>query len=312
MIVCVGTTPCYQRSMTFQRLIFDAVNRTALVYDYASGKSINAARVLHELGETHLAVGFAGGSRGKELLDDLKRAGIRHDFVTVEPNTRQCITVIDDANATATELVEESQRIADVSWGKLHAKLQQYAEQASSGDIWLFSGSMPPDAPADACTSLVPMLHSRGVRVVADLSGEPLRRMLAIGDVIAKVNQHELESTLSSQPESGAKSDEVEREIARGNRFVITLGKHGAIAADAGGTWSIKTIPLRAVSAVGSGDAFAAGLCSALVHGQSLPDACKLGAACGAANAITPYAGHLCKSDVERFLREIVVTQVDA
>jgi tagatose 6-phosphate kinase len=312
MIVCIGTTPCYQRSMTFQQLTVDAVNRTALVHDYASGKSINAARVLHELGETHVAIGFAGGTRGNELLGDLKRVGIRHDFVTVEPHTRQCITVIDDANATATELVEESQRIGEISWSKLHEKLQQHAEQASGGDIWLFSGSMPPDSPADACTSLVPMLQSRGVTVIADLSGAHLRQMLAIGNVIAKVNQHELESTLSSQPESGAKSDEVEREIARGNRFVITLGKHGAIAADSGGTWSIKTIQLRAVSAVGSGDAFAGGLCSALVRGKSLPDACKLGAACGAANAMTPYAGHLSKSDVERFLREIVVTKVDA
>jgi tagatose 6-phosphate kinase len=311
MIVCIGTTPCYQRTMTFERLTIDAVNRTGLVHDYASGKSVNVARVLHELGESHLSIGFAGGSRGNQLLADMTTAGITHDFVIVDRETRQCITLIADGDGTATELVEESLRVGDIAWTKLAEKLQEQAERTSAGDIWIFSGTLPPGAPADAYARIVPSVLARGAQVVADLSGEPLRRMLAIGNVIAKINQQELDATFDSHKPSGVMPDQVEQEIARGNRFVITLGKHGAVAADATGTWRIQTIPLRAISAVGSGDAFAAGLCAGLSRGQALPEACKLGAACGAANALTPHSGHVRKADVERFLREITANLSD-
>src|SRR5579872_167130 len=107
MIICLGTTPTMQRSMTFTRVTLDDVNRAVDVREYASGKSPNVARVLKTLGEDLLEIGFAGGVRGKMLLDDLAAAGIRCDFVQIASQTRLCTTVIDQAAGMATELVEE-------------------------------------------------------------------------------------------------------------------------------------------------------------------------------------------------------------
>src|SRR5688572_14529013 len=123
MIVCLGTTPVLQRSMVFDRVTPDGVNRATAVYDYASGKSPNVARVLHTLGEDVIATGFAGGDRGAALLRDLDRAGIRNEFVLVDAPTRQCVTVIDRDSGTATELVEESAPVADAHWHALEAIL---------------------------------------------------------------------------------------------------------------------------------------------------------------------------------------------
>src|SRR5690348_4688636 len=116
MILCLGTTPAAQRTMIFERFAVDAVNRAAHTHDYASGKSINVARVLHTLGRDAVATGFVGGDRGEFLRRDLDQSGIRHDFVTVAAPTRQCITIIDKSAGTATELVEESHQVEPAGW----------------------------------------------------------------------------------------------------------------------------------------------------------------------------------------------------
>src|SRR3954452_5996785 len=125
MILCLGTTPTVQRTMTFERLSLDNVNRAAEVLETASGKSLNVARVAHTLGEPVLATGFAGGDSGAFLREDLTRAGIAHDFVTVEPKTRTCVTAIDRANKTATELIQESSEVEKPAWGRLRARLSE-------------------------------------------------------------------------------------------------------------------------------------------------------------------------------------------
>ena len=76
MILTVGTTPALQRPMTFDHLHIDAVNRAANVREYASGKSINAARVIHTLGGPCVATGLLGGDSGDFCRLDMDRAAL--------------------------------------------------------------------------------------------------------------------------------------------------------------------------------------------------------------------------------------------
>jgi tagatose 6-phosphate kinase len=308
MIVCVGTTPVYQRTMVLERLTLDDVNRTADVHDYASGKSVNAARVLHELGEEQIALGFAGGSRGKILLEDMQQSRIRHDFVMAGPNTRQCITLIDRSNGTATELVEESRAVGPAAWQELETKMRQLANEAASGDVWLFAGTLPPASPEDGYARMVPSLLTRGVRIIADLQKAPLLAMLQHRGIIAKLNRDELGWTLGCKVDSEAALRAAVQEATKsGNAIVITLGKDGALAADGSGVWQESSPSVSTISAVGSGDSFAAGLAAGLRRGMTLHDACALASACGAANAMTAYAGHLRREDVERLVGEVTI-----
>lgn len=297
MIVCVGTTPVYQRSMVFERLRLDEVNRAVAVHDYASGKSINVARVLHALGEEVLATGFVGsGPRGDELLADLKSAGIRHDFVRAATPARQCVTLIDRAGGTATELVEESQPVPEDDWPELIEKLMKIMPAAGAA---VLSGSLPPEA-WEGFYGASRRLLGRRVPVVIDARNEPLRAALQEGDFIAKLNREELGQTVGAPVDT---DDAVRRAascvLPAGGAAVITLGPSGALAINESAAWRIHAPKVPARSAVGSGDAFAAGLIAGLVRGDSFPDACGFGAACGAANAMTDLAGHLLLEDVE-------------
>ena len=304
MILCVGTTPVYQRSMVFDHLRLDDVNRAAAVHDYASGKSINAARVLHTLGEPVVATGFVGGDRGAALVRDLDGAGVPSEFVFAETRTRQCVTVIDRGRGAATELVEESDPVPPDDWGRLGGV---FGRLVGGAGAVVLSGSLPPGAPQDfyrSCLRRVP----RHLPVVLDARGEPLRHALGHAGLVVKLNRDELAATVGHAPATDAEVLAAMRSVLpQDGAVVVTLGAGGAIAADAGGAWRVRVPGVPTRSAVGSGDAFAAGLVLGLVRKESLADACGLGAACGAANAMTDLAGHLSREDVERIRPEVRV-----
>lgn len=308
MILCVGTTPTVQRSMIFRKLEINEVNRAVEVRDYASGKSPNVARVLKSLGADPLEMGFVGGDRGKFLVADLERAGIDYDFVTVAAPTRLCTTVIDQATGTATELVEESSPIEEVGWRELDRRIESHLGNAQ---ICVFSGSLPPKAPQDFYARWVREAGRRGIRVILDTRGEPLRLAVSNANCIAKLNRQELAMTLDRPFASElAFRGEVGELASRCAGAIITMGPHGALVSDGRQFWKVTPPEVKAISAVGSGDAFAAGLAFELARGRTLSESLPLAAACGAANAMTALAGHIETSEIDGLLKKVRVEEI--
>ncbi|MDB5318944.1 MAG: tagatose-6-phosphate kinase [Phycisphaerales bacterium] len=320
MILCVGTTPTVQRTMTVDRLVIDEVNRASAVHEHASGKSVNVARVLGVLGGAALdfgelsstelakvsrvAVGFAGGRRGEQLLEDMDRAGIAHDFVRTAAETRLCTTVIDRAAGQATELVEEAPAASAAEWAALIDRIEARVAGAS---VMVFSGTLAPGAPVDFCDRWI----GRGPVVVVDAKGEAMRRALAArgGRVIAKLNRAELAQTLGERLETEAELYGAMRRAGPVEGWlVVTMGKAGAAAWAEGAMWRVTSPPVEAVSAIGSGDAFAAGLVARMNCGVEA--ALRLACACGVANALTAYSGWVRREDVERLVGEVRVERV--
>jgi tagatose 6-phosphate kinase len=308
MILCLGTTPVYQRTMVFDRVTSDAVNRAKEVHDYASGKSVNAARVISTLGESVLATGFVGGGRGNALCRDLDAAGIPHDFVTIPTETRQCVTVIDGSAGTATELVEESSPAGAEAWAQLESKLHRILPQSK---IWVFSGTLAPDAAPDFYARWIPLARQNGARAIIDVSGEPLQLAMRQGGAILKMNRDELALTVGADlSDERSLTDAMIEHTPPEGAIVVTLGADGAVLCNGGQCWRARSPRVTTVSAVGSGDSFAGGLAAALQQNQSLIEALKLAIACGAANAITPRAGFLDRDVVARLAEMIQVEQL--
>lgn len=304
-ILTLGVTPAWQRTMIFDRFTVDEVNRSSAVSDYASGKSINVARVLRTMGASAITTGFAGGARGEMMRRDLDAVRIEHDFQIVTTPTRQCITLIDRAARTATELVEESLPVTQEDWAAFDGKIRRLAERCG---WWIFSGSFPPGAPADFYSRFLPLARKVGATVVIDARGEAVRLALLQGGFIVKLNKEELAATVGRSIESELQLRAALLDaVPKSGAAVVTLGASGSIASDGRTVWRISAPAVETVSAVGSGDAYAAGLVIGLVRGQPLADACALGSACGAANAMTPLAGHVELVEVERLRKEVQI-----
>ncbi len=286
--------------MTFASLKIDAVNRAVDVKQTASGKSLNVARVLKTLGQPLIATGFLGGDAARIMRRDLDQSGIAHDFVDVEPETRTCVTVIDQGGATATELIEESKQLSDGDWT---AMLEKVAQLLGDSRVMVMSGSLPPNAPQAFYGDCCNLATKVGVTTILDTRGEPLRQALSAHPNVIKLNLPEFEDTFG---ERGMPSVEWLRS-AELQQLVITQGSQPTLVWDGERAWRISTPKIDVVSPIGSGDSFAAGLAAGLMRGEPLHEAARLGAACGAANAMTPVAGFVSQDDVERLLKEISI-----
>ncbi len=104
--------------------------------------------------------------------------------------------------------------------------------------------------------------------------------------------QDERDATPEQLAEEGVELSR--RLVAAGaSSAVVTLGAPGAVAVIDGDVWQVHTRPVAAVNPVGSGDCFAAGLVLAFGRGEDAAAALRLAAGAAAANATSPYNGHV-------------------
>jgi tagatose 6-phosphate kinase len=307
--LCIGTTPAAQRLMVFRKLTLDAVNRAITTLDGAAGKSVNVAKVLKALGEHPVATGFLGGDRGKELRALLEAQGIELDFVTVASRTRQCITIFDTSAGTHTELVEESQPVAEADYEKLMAIIRRRVKGCRAV---VMSGTITTGGPADLYLHGTRLAHEAGAISVVDAQGAALIETLNAKPGLVKPNRPELAATAGRElPDETAVMSAMRELCERGaQRVVVTAGKEPTLAFDGRSFWRIHAPRIKAMNPIGSGDAFTAGLVWRLLRGEGLGEACRWASATGAANALTPMAGEVHRNDVERLVAEVRMEQI--
>jgi len=309
MILCIGTTPAAQRVMVFRQLALDGVNRAATTLDGVAGKSVNVAKVLKALGEQPVAAGFLGGDRGERVQAVLAERGIETAFVRVASRTRECVTVLDQTAGTITELVEESPPVTAAEYERL---LTIIRERVPRCPAVVMSGTIAPGASPGLYRLVVQLAQEHGALPVVDAQGVALTEALGARPGLLKPNRAELGETLGRELRDEAAVAAGMRELCeRGaQRVVITAGKEPALAFDGRNSWRIRVPRIQAVNPIGSGDAFTAGLVWRLTRGDDLGEACRWGAAAGAANALTLMPGEVSREDVERLAVEVVVERI--
>jgi 1-phosphofructokinase family hexose kinase len=296
--------------MVFPKFSLDNVNRATETLDGAAGKSLNVAKVLKELGEHPVAVGFLGGDRGEELRRILARREIETDFVMVEAPTRQCITIIDESTGMVTELVEESRPVAGLQYERVGEIIQQ---RIPASRAVIMSGTLAPGGPCDFYRRCTQWAHDAGALSVVDAQGAPLIEALKAKPGLVKPNRLELARTLGCEIKTEKETITAMRSLcAQGAaRVVVTAGKEATLAFDGHTTFRIESRSIKALNPIGSGDSFTAGVVWRLLQGEDLGQACRWGAATGAANALTLMAGELDRGDVSRLASEVTVERID-
>jgi len=306
MILCIGTTPATQRVLVFRKLTIDAVNRAVTTLDGTAGKSVNVAKVLKALGERPVATGFLGGDRGEQLRADFAARGIEMDFVEVVGCTRQCTTLLDTSVGTQTELVEESQPVAAADYDELMRVIRRRVQGCRAV---MMSGTITPGGPVDLYFHGTQLAHEVGAITAVDAQGQALLEALRAKPGLVKPNRSELAATLGRELKDEVAVMSAMRELReRGaQRLVVTAGRDPGLAFDGERWWKIHAPRIDAVNAIGSGDAFAAGLMWRLLRGEDLGEACRWASAAGAANALTMLAGDLHLHDVQRLAEKVRV-----
>ncbi|HSH14509.1 MAG TPA: 1-phosphofructokinase family hexose kinase, partial [Verrucomicrobiae bacterium] len=292
--------------MVFETLTLDAVNRAAATFDGAAGKSLNVAKVLQTLGEQPLATGFLGGDRGEFVGKILAELGIEEEFVVARAPTRQCVTVIDKSSGAVTELVEESHPVDAAELARLMEVVNRRVPHCRAV---VMSGTIAPGVPLDLYGQITRLAKTQGVLSVVDAQGQALAHALEAGPGLVKPNRLELAATVGrALPDEAAVVGAIKELHERGaGRVVVTAGKDPTLASDGTQIWRITGPEITSVNPIGSGDALAAGLVWRLVQGEDLGQACRWGAAVGAANALSWMAGDVKPEEVDRLAASVTV-----
>lgn len=300
-ILCLGITPCLQRTLFFDGLRPGQVNRAREVMVTASGKATNVARVIQSLGGKAELISVCGGATGEQFRTLLEADDVVFDPIETSSPMRTCQTLINESTGLVTELVEESTALTT---SEIETVFSQF-KIALQGAQWLvISGSPPPQSPVTLYRDFVQLAREAGCRVILDSQKQPLLEALAARPWLVKLNQEELGLTLGQDLHNDAETMAAAQELlARGAQVVVvTQGPDKVRLVQSEGVQSFEPPKITPVNPIGSGDAMSAGLALGLARGDSLETALRLGMACGAANALSLTSGVVDPSVLEKLL----------
>lgn len=310
MIVTVTLNPAIDQTLVLSKFVAgDTLRVKASRFD-PGGKGINVSRVIRELGGESIAMGFAPGGLGRYLEQTLESQGIICDFIRTPGEMRTNITILDESKHLNTTISERGPNTPAEAMDELQQRLKRILRE---GDWLVIAGSIPPPLPASVYGDLVREAKELGVHVVIDADSDALAAGVAELPEIVKGNRRELERLLDEHLGDEESTLAAAREVhARGVPLVVvTRGKNGAIAV---GERTYRGIAprVRAVSAVGSGDALLAGVVLTLSKGGTLVEALRLGIACGTAAVLTPGTELCHRREVDILRSRIRVEEIDS
>ncbi|HEX9373783.1 MAG TPA: 1-phosphofructokinase family hexose kinase [Roseiflexaceae bacterium] len=309
MILCLNANAAIDKTVVVSPFRLNEIHRPQRVLAIPGGKGANAARGLKRLGEAPVVSGWVGGFSGQFIEQGLQREDIATAFVHVDFESRTCLSILDPAGGTLTEIYEKGDPVPPAKVDELKALFR-----ATIGDYAAvtFSGSLPPGVPMDFYGELLEIARGAGVPGFLDSSGAALRAGLEAGAPgLIKPNAHEFAELVGRPLERVEDIAAAAVEVSTRHRtiVVISLGAAGALAAQGSELVHVRPPQIAIKSAVGSGDCTLAGITYGLTHGLSFPAAIGYGVAAGTANALTVGAGTFALEDFERVLAQLTLVR---
>ena len=314
MIVTVTLNTALDRSLTVPTLQLGQRHRASEVLTLAGGKGINVARALKRLDVPVVATGLAGGRTGTRIVEELTGEAILNDFVRIRDESRTSTLVVDPTSGMQTEINEWGPKVTEAELGMLMDKLRYLSRGA---DAVVFAGSLPRGVANGFYADAVRELARRGVKVVLDTEGEPLRLGVEAEPWLVSPNQHEAEQLVGQElfdDEDFVMALDAIAELGARN-VIVTLesGCFASIREDRQvRRYRAVVSRLDPVSVVGAGDAFLAQWLTSTLDGVATDEALRLAVATGAASVLDVGAGRFDPAEARRLAAGVDVHALQA
>ena len=291
--VCLN--PTLQKTLRFSSIVSGAVNRTEMYRLDASGKGINVTRVIQQLGKKAVHLTQLGGVMRPLFLSLCEQDSLSVEWAESESSIRFAYTVLNDADSSVTELVEEAEPVAAGTEKRL---LEKFEAMISHNDFLIVSGTKAAGFSDGVIPLMVQKAKERSLAVILDIRGKDLVESLAYKPDVIKPNLYEFVSTFIPDLVKGnnlsGDNDTIKRRTREAAlelcekyrcRIVLTRGAGQIWAAQEGNFFDIHVDPYEPLNTTGSGDAFTAGFACALGDGAGFTGAIAEGIHCGGLNA---------------------------
>jgi 1-phosphofructokinase family hexose kinase len=313
MIITVTLNAAIDKSLSVPNFQLGRRHRTVEQRTVAGGKGVNIARTLKVLGQPVIATGFAGGTTGTHIVEQLTEESILNDFVRIRDESRTNTSVLDPTTGEQTEINERGPAVSASEVELFRDKLLYLARGAA---IVVFAGSLPRDVEPDLYAGLIHDLARIDVTSVIDTDGEPLRQAVRAEPNVVSPNVLEAEELVGHEFSGEDERAQVVREIvAMGPREAIMTLPDGCFAQvlvdGQPHTKRARIQPREPVARRGSGDAFLAGYVAARYEGRPLDQCLRLAVACGAESTGRLEAGLIDPREARRLMGDIELTSVE-
>ena len=250
---------------------------------YPGGKGIMVSKLLKNLGENSINIGFLGGFTGDFIRKKLNDLGIEEDFTRIEDDSRINVKL---KYETETEINAQGPQIKEEEI----EKFLNYLDQLQEDDFVIISGSIPKSLGDDFYRVIVNLLEMNNVRFALDTSGKKLYRLSSYKPFLVKPNKYELSEIFEDKIDSEEKIVKYARKLIDqgAENVIVSLGKDGSMFIDSNIVYKARPIEGKLINSVGSGDSMVAGYIFGYMKGLSKLDSYKLAVSCGSATAFSP------------------------
>jgi 1-phosphofructokinase len=309
MIITVTLNPAIDQTLVVPKFVAgDTIRVKSSRFD-PGGKGINVSRVVRELGGESIAMGFAPGGLGRYLEQTLETQGIDTDFVHTRGETRTNITIMDESRHVHTILSDPGPTIDKDSVQTLRRRIKR---RLRPGDWLVLAGSIPPPLTGAIYAELIREATEIGAHTVLDADNLAMKTGAEAHPEVVKGNRREVERLvgrhLDDEPSTLSAADEIQQSGV--STVIITRGREGAVVNTDGRCLRGVAPRVRAVSAVGSGDALLAGIVLTLSRGGTMDEAVRLGIAAGTATVLVQGTEMCRRREVDILLPRVRVQEI--
>lgn len=304
MIYTVTLNPSIDYHVWTQSLTQGGIHEAQKEWKDAGGKGINVSKVLKNLGIESTALGFVGGFTGSFIQQQVEQAGIAHQFIRIEQESRINLKLKAE---TETDISGVSPQIP----AEALATLLKQIDSLSQEDYLVLAGSVPKSLPADIYQTIMQRLQGSGTRVLLDAKGESLKRALPQKPFLIKPNHHELGELFAVTITTAQEATSYGRKAveAGAENVIVSLAGEGAVFVNRDVAYHARIPQARPINSIGAGDSMVAGFLSQYVQGVQLETAFRFAVAAGSATALSE--GFCTREKIDRYLPNITITRVE-
>lgn len=289
-IACICLSATIQKTIQFENLQLESVNRSKNYIKDASGKAVNSARVLNQL-EAHSATAVCplGKQNAQEFIQLAEKDSLPIVAVKIPGFTRECCTLLDTNKHSTTELVVSEPKLQEDYSAAEEELLFLAHKEIEQSQAVILAGSRPEFWSTELYPLIAKIAKTAGKIFLADYCGKDLIKTLEIcvPDII-KINEQEFSKTFklpSFYQEKDLKEFISAKSKELDNIIIVTRGTNPTFAAQKGIFTEFpaeKTVPLNTTAC---GDSFNAGFIHEFLKTNDFLSALAKGTWCAARNA---------------------------
>lgn len=309
MILTVTINPLLERRLFFDEIDPNGENRAAKEEFVAGGKGINISRQLNVLGIKNIALTFLGGPTSKIMRQTLTDEGINFTAVAVHDDLRTATAIFDSEGKRRASFFSPNFEVTAKEVNEFKSKLAKMIPNAS---LVVFAGSSPSPLADEIFPFGIETAEKEDKPVLLDTYGTHLDECLKRKPFAVHNNLNEIEKSLGKKLKSEKEVADFMKELyGKGVRLsFLTNGADYLYASKFDFHYRVKPPAIKEIDAVGSGDAFTAGVIYGLEKSFVFKDMLKFGTALGALNASETKTCLVAKNEAEKIAGDISTEEI--